>query len=218
MKKYLAAAMGLLSIAVFAAGPVAAANPMCSGADGYCADTNDGNAGTGNPLVAITSALPAQGILAFGYGTSLDPTSYWLFYDGDQSNPDPFDGYLGISGKDLQRVVLGLVGDSNGNFNRAGGNQELLALLGLTLGTPPKFTSLPGIAVPPVPGLPFAPSGTVLVIPGFEQALITFPEQLRVLVASLPSLGMLPTLPIAAPATLPPISGLPNLAGLFPRR
>jgi hypothetical protein len=217
MKKHLGVAVGLLSIAVFMAGSAVAANPACNGADIYCADTNDGNAGSGNPLVAITSALPAQGILAFGYGASTDPTSYWLFYDGDQGTADPFDGYLGISGADLDRVVLGLVGNADGNFKRAGNNTELLTLLGLSLGTPPKLTALPGMGIPAaVPGLPFNPSGVVIPIPGLQEALVALPDQGRVLAATLPPLPTVPALPSITPQSLP--SGFPNLAGLFPRR
>ncbi len=218
MKRILGVLMGALSIAAVAAGPAAAANPACSNLDIYCADTNDADAGSGNPLEPITSALPAQGILSFGYNSSLDITSYWLFYDGDEDNGDPFDGYLGISGGDLERVVLGLVGNPDGNFKRAGNNTELVTLLpGFpSLGVPPKFKALPGLGVPAVPGLPLLPSGSVIVVPvQIEDAIAGFPGQVQGLVGALPSL---PVLPVLLPTTFEPIPGFPNLLGLFPRK
>jgi len=120
-----------------------AQNPACQSTDAYCVDTNDGKAGSGNPLVDITKGLPTQGILAIGPANSTDLTKFYLFYDLDDTNMDPLDGYLGISAKDMNKSLLGLVGAAVGNFNRDGGNAPLLGLLAGAPSTPLGEPTLP---------------------------------------------------------------------------
>lgn len=51
-------------------------------------------------------------------GTGADPTTEgYLFVDGNGSNPDPLDGYLGVSAADSNIVF-----DDDGHFHREGGN------------------------------------------------------------------------------------------------
>lgn len=114
-------------------GPVRA--NQCTAEDAFCVDTNNGSAGSGNPLVDATSRLPWQGIVAASPGN--DPTAdSYLFLDGDANGPDPLDGYLGLHASDP------LAFSPTGDFKRGGGN----AL------SPPLPT---GELIPDAPALPF---------------------------------------------------------------
>jgi len=124
MKDSLSRFMGAAAILALLAGTAAAENPSCvGGADGdlICADTDNQTAGSGNPLTALSARGPFQGILAVG-PQNLDLTKLYVFYDGDENDPNPLDGYLGISMKDISKSLLGFVASEQGNFNRAGGN------------------------------------------------------------------------------------------------
>jgi hypothetical protein len=114
MKKYVLVA----AVTVLAAGmaTVASANNTCQSSDAFCVDTNDGAAGSGNPLVDVSSQGPWQGTIAASPGD--DPsTQGYAFLDGDSTNQDPLDGYLGIHAADGGPVFA-----DNGDFRRAGGN------------------------------------------------------------------------------------------------
>jgi len=146
-----------------------AADPSCSSTDSYCIDTNDGKAGNGNPLVDLTKTLPAQGIFAIGPANSTDPTKFYVFYDFDDTNMDPLDGYLGISAKDINKALLGVVAAGVGNFNRDGGNVPLLGLLvtppsnplGMpTVPQPPSIADLSDPLLQVLTGRPYGPMTT----------------------------------------------------------
>jgi len=124
MKNFLFSTILTTALLPFLAGSAAAQNPACASGDAVCVDTDDANAGSGNPLTQVTARLPAQGIVAVG-PQGLDPTTLYGFFDGDETTPDPLDGYLGISMRDVNKSVLGLVNSSQGNFNRDGGNEPL---------------------------------------------------------------------------------------------
>lgn len=95
-KSLLGSACAVLVGLGFAAAP-SVASPACSTSDTVCVDQV--------PL----------GIVAVGG----DPTtgSGYVFADGNDDNPEPLDGYIGISQADG-----GLVSCASGDFNRAGGN------------------------------------------------------------------------------------------------
>lgn len=103
--------LGLVLVLAAFLGGAAEAN-QCLSSDAACIDSNDPS----NPLSPVTSMLPAQGIVAVGG----DPAamSGYAFVDGDAGNADPLDGYLGVNAADA--AVLS--GDTDGDFNRAGGN------------------------------------------------------------------------------------------------
>jgi hypothetical protein len=114
--------------------------PECDPADLLCIDTNDANAGTGNPITPITEVLPSQGIVALGpYNPDtgqilvlkqdgIDLHALYLFYDGDPTDIDPLGGYVGLNTLDFNHALLGLVASlkNTDNFNRAGGNLPLI--------------------------------------------------------------------------------------------
>ena len=124
MEHSLSRFVGAAAIFALLAGTAAAENPSCvGGPDGdlICADTDDARAGSGNPLKALTANGPGQGIYAVG-PANLDLSKLYLFYDGDENDVNPLDGYVGISIKDINKSLLGFVASEQGNFNRAGGN------------------------------------------------------------------------------------------------
>jgi hypothetical protein len=137
-----------ISFLVFV-GSVDADNPTCADGDSYCVDTNDGDAGNGNPLVDVTKTLPkpAQGIFAIGPSDN-DPMKLYVFYDADEGT-GPFSGYIGVSMKDIDKALGGGVGAIQGNFNRDGGNTPLIGILvtpGATALEPPTFPELPSVS------------------------------------------------------------------------
>jgi TolB-like protein len=96
-------------------------DPGCAGTDSLCLYTNRSTSQRPNPLVVATGALPA-GVVAIG---PLD-SFYLILFDGDPGTINPLDGYLGISGADSSRALLGVVFADQGNFSRTGGNQPLI--------------------------------------------------------------------------------------------
>ena len=124
MKDRMSRFLGAAAVFALLAGTAAAENPSCvGGPDGdlYCADTESATAGSGNPLTILSARGGAQGIIAIG-PQNFDLTKLYIFYDGDENDPNPLDGYLGISMKDISKSLLGFVASEQGNFNRAGGN------------------------------------------------------------------------------------------------
>ena len=131
MKRVISCVAGVAAVMAMTAG-VALADPVCmtnGGGDAFCVSTDSATAGSGNPLAALTSKGPFHGIVALGSTTS-GAQAFYVFADGfNNLNADPLVGYLGLNTADMNNGLLGLVGDKIGDFNRAGGNNPLLALL-----------------------------------------------------------------------------------------
>jgi hypothetical protein len=190
MNKALSWMAGAMCTLALTGSAARAENPTCTTADSYCVSTNDGKAGNGNPLVDITKTLPAQGIFAVGPTNSTDPTKLYLFYDLDDTNSAPLQGYLGISAQDMNKSLLGLAGAAVGNFNRDGGNSPLLGLL---VGGPPTPAGEPTFPQPPSLADLSAPllttiTGTQWVSPTTQDATPT------TLSNALPQILVLPTM------------------------
>jgi hypothetical protein len=59
-----------------------------------------------------------------------DPTtqSGYVVADGNSTNPDPLDGYLGVENGNPNDADPAIVGCNSGNYNPAGANHEILSL------------------------------------------------------------------------------------------
>lgn len=112
-------------LAVLAGGASADPLPSCSSGDIYCTSVGRAIPQTGTSLDGL---LPG-GILAIGPKSGTSQSNLYVFFDG---NPNyAFDGYLGLNAADLDKSLLGLVGDAVGNFDRNGSNAPILELLTL---------------------------------------------------------------------------------------
>lgn len=83
-------------------------NPGCASGDAVCIDTDDVESQSGQDG-------PVDGVVAAGG----DPATQqgYIFADGNGSNADPLDGYVGATSGDG-----GLIGATDGHAHRAGGN------------------------------------------------------------------------------------------------
>ena len=165
--------LGAAAILGLTAGTAISGNPACKSIDDFCVDTNDADAGSGNPLVPVTGELPWQGIIMAGQGN--DPTTDgYVVVDGDHNAledggddmlPLSLDGYIGLHATD------GLVYSESGNFLRVGGNKALdpqafvtgiaenLQEMGGGGGGAPDPNDLLGMLPAPPAGLPAPPAG-----------------------------------------------------------
>jgi len=181
----------MLALVLLAAGAARAqSDPGCVTQDIYCQYSYKSTDENPNPLVDLTSALMPPQIFAIGPHSpqpgQSDPflgminldTFYLIVYDGNASNMDPMDGYLGISGRDLDHALLGIVFDRSGNFDRFhGDNTPLIQMAtprlvgrgipyvlghpGIPSGSPPSGT-LPTFNIPALPGPIAIPTGPMI--------------------------------------------------------
>lgn len=119
--------MRRLMVSVVAVGAALLLGGGVSWGDGV--GQNDANPNTDPALDAIsldtdtlwgTTGQPDPGVGGglIAAGTGADPTTDgYLFVDGNGINPDPLDGYLGVSAADGNVVY-----SDDGHFHREGGN------------------------------------------------------------------------------------------------